>query len=116
MGELWNMLGNTIRCCKSLRRGKLRLFGHGESERKPLQKILEGKVEEVRSRGRIVRHWLDNVKEWTWLSLNEIRCGLEKACQSCRFNELNCLWEKIQDLNAIKRELFFTILGTGNND
>ena len=36
-----------------------------------------GKVEGKRSQGRLARHWLGNVKEWTGLSLNVLICESE---------------------------------------
>ena len=39
-------------------------------KRSPANTILQGKVEGKRSRGRPPSQWLDDVKEWTELSLN----------------------------------------------
>ena len=45
--------------------------------------ILQDKVEEKTSRGRPARQWLNDVKEWTGQSLNEMWKEPEEACQSC---------------------------------
>ena len=56
----------------SVRRRKLCYFGHVArgSAGELGTTILEGKVEGKRSRGRPKATWLDNIKDWTGLSLH----------------------------------------------
>ena len=49
----------------------VRTYGGRRAQGTLVNAFLQGKVEGTRSRGR-TRQWLDNVKEWTGLSLNEM--------------------------------------------
>ena len=49
--------------------------------------ILEGKVEGKRSRGRPKATWLDNIKDWTGLSLH---AAVQRAKDRHSSLEINC--------------------------
>ena len=62
------MYGTLLEIAKT----KVRWFGHVVRSKGTLRNtILQGRVEGERSRGRPARQWLDDVKEWTGLSLDE---------------------------------------------
>ena len=50
---------------------KLSYFGHTKRHSSLCKTVLEGKVEGTRSRGRQRTTWIDNIKEWTSLSIQE---------------------------------------------
>ena len=81
----------------------LRYFGHAVGVKETLPNtILQGKrIRSIKSRGRRVRQWLKDVKEWTGLSLNEMwREPLDRVARRKRVsgvvpNGLNSLLESL---------------------
>ena len=56
---------------KTIQSRKLKYFGHIKRHHTICKEILEGKIEGKRARGRQRRTWLDNIKDWTNLSVQE---------------------------------------------
>ena len=83
-----------------VKKRKIRWFGRaGRAKGTMANNILKGKVEMKRSRGRPARQWLEDVQEWTGLSLNEMwrepedRVAWRKRVNCVDSNGLNSLWE-----------------------
>ena len=55
----------------NIKRKKLKYFGHIKRHDTICREILEGKIEGRRARGRQRRTWLDDIRDWTKLSVTE---------------------------------------------
>ena len=56
----------------SIGKAKCRYLGHSMRRNGVLARILMGKIEGRRTRGRQRQLWIDNIKDWTRLSLEEL--------------------------------------------
>ncbi|XP_038052343.1 uncharacterized protein LOC119725050 [Patiria miniata] len=56
----------------TMKRRKLKWFGHVTRHNSLCQTIMQGTVEGGRRRGRQRKSWVDNVKEWTNMNMSEL--------------------------------------------
>ena len=77
--EVKARIGNAIgsyEVLTSVKRRKLKWYGHVTRSSGPAKTILQGTVQGGRQRGRHRKRWEDNIKEWTGLEWNIL---LQKA-------------------------------------
>ena len=81
--EVKTRTGNTIRLCEDLlitvKRRKLKWYGHVTRSSGLAKTILQGTVQGGRRRGRQRKRWEDNIKEWTGLECNILLRKAEKC-------------------------------------
>ena len=70
--EILNHIGRFERLLETIKRRKLQWFGHIVRAENLSTMILEGCVNGARGRGRPKRHWLQDITEWSRLSLGEL--------------------------------------------
>ena len=71
------------RLLATVRRCKLQYFGHVVRARNLCTEILEGRIDRKKRRGRPMRRWTDDVKDWSNRSVAE-RSRLARDRQQCR--------------------------------
>ena len=69
--EVCKMLNVQPTLLKTIKSRKLQYFGHIKRHNNICKHIMEGNIEGKRARGRQRRTWLDDIKDWTNLSLQE---------------------------------------------
>ena len=74
--QIENEAGTQERLLNTVKKRKLRWFGHVVRSTGLSKTVLQGTVNGGRKRGRQKKRWEDNIKEWTGLSLGE---AVEKA-------------------------------------
>ena len=70
--RIGNAIGPYEGLLTSMKRCKLKWYGHGTRSSGLAKTILQGTVQGVRRRGRQQKRWEDNTKEWTGLEWNII--------------------------------------------
>ena len=67
--------------CKSIKKQKLRWFGHMKRSSLPVRDTFEGLIEGSRRRGRPSRRWRDDISEWVgknWFEINSLAHSRER--------------------------------------
>ena len=70
--EVLRRMGNNAEVVDIIKSRKLRYYGHNRRHDSVQRDLLEGRVEGKRSRGRPITTWMDNIKEWTNISMREV--------------------------------------------
>ena len=70
--EVLRRMGNNAEVVDIIKSRKLRYYGHIRRHDSVQRDLLEGSVEGKRSRGRPITTWMDNIKEWTNISMREV--------------------------------------------
>ena len=66
------LIGTFEPLLQTIRRRKLKWFGHTSRHNSITKSILQGMVEASRKRGRPKRKYIDDVKEWTKMEIDDI--------------------------------------------
>ena len=61
-----------LQLLRTIKKRKLSYFGHVKRHHSLQKVMLEGQVEGRRGRGRPRRRWIDDLKEWTGMSVTEL--------------------------------------------
>ena len=72
MSKINTLLGTFEPLLQTIRRRKLKWFGHTSRHNSTTKIILQGMVEGSRKRGRPKRKYIDDVKEWTKMEIDDI--------------------------------------------
>ena len=86
--EVSSRMGNTPELELLLKTKKLKYYGHVRRHDSLQKHLLEGRLEGIRPRGRPRTTWLDNIRQWTGLTLQQV---LERSLKrdEWRVNTLN---------------------------
>ncbi|KAI8502778.1 hypothetical protein Bbelb_194800 [Branchiostoma belcheri] len=88
--QVYSLVGSQEAVMSTVRRRKLQWFGHLTHHNNLAKTILQGTLEGKRRRGRQKKVWLDNIKDWTSLTVPQLltaaqdrRTWLHSCCKVC---------------------------------
>ena len=71
--KISEILGNTDSLMNTIKKRKLKWYGHLTRSNGLSKTILQGTIEGKRKQGRPKKSWMDNIKEWTGMNHTQIK-------------------------------------------